>query len=109
MNGIANMNELGLDEFEKVSGGSYTGRDYAPDGNAYVLPKTHEEIDEKWDIVQSVLETCGVDVAYIVSQKLQVLAGGSELLREYSTNIFRKRMHDDLDGKLSGMDRFSRH
>ncbi len=30
----------------------------------YLVPKTHEEIDEKWDIVQSVMDTYGVDVAY---------------------------------------------
>ena len=106
---LAMGTELNMDEMETVAGGNgYTGHD-APGGNSYVVPKTHEEIDAKWDIIDYTLKNYGPDAAYIMTQKLQVLAGGESLLIEYSTNIFRKRMHDDLDGKISGWDNYSAH
>ena len=69
----------------------------------------HEEIDEKWDIVQSVMDTYGVDVAYITAQQLQVIAGSANLLELYGPETLRKRMHNSLDGKTGGMERFTPH
>ena len=101
MNGIANKYQFSLDEMENVTGG------YPRE--TYIVPKTHEEIDEKWDIVQSVLETYGKDVAYIVAMELQIIAGSANLLDLYGTKTLRKRMHDSLDGKLTSMERFTQH
>ena len=101
MNGIANRYQFSLDEMENVAGG------YPRE--TYIVPKTHEEIDEKWDIVQSVLETYGKDVAYIVAMELQIIAGSANLLDLYGTKTLRKRMHDSPDGKLTGMERFTQH
>ena len=101
MNGIANRQKLSLDEMENVAGG------YPRE--TYIVPKTHEEIDEKWDIVQSVLDTYGKDVAYIVAMELQIIAGSANLLELYGTKTLRKRMHDSLDGKLTSMERFTQH
>ena len=101
MNGIANRYQFSLDEMENVTGG-YTRE-------TYIVPKTHEEIDEKWDIVQSVLDTYGKDVAYIVAMELQIIAGSANLLDLYGTKTLRKRMHDSLDGQLTSMERFTQH
>ena len=66
-------------------------------------------IDEKWDVVQSVMDTYGVDVAYITAQQLQVIAGSANLLELYGPETLRKRMHNSLDGKTGGMERFTPH
>jgi hypothetical protein len=102
---LAAGRELNMDEMANVSGGSVT------DGITYVLPKTHEEIDMKWDVIQAIVEEYGKDVAYIAACDLQVLAGGRSLFDEYGTGVLRQRMHDNLDGKvdLSGLDAFTKH
>ena len=101
---LTTAKELSMDEMEEASGGSD-----APGGNAYVIPKTHAEIDVKWDVVQATLEKYGVDIASMMARQLQVLSGRDGLLIEYGTNVFRKRMHDALDGKLSKTDLYSFH
>ncbi len=95
--------ELSMDTMEGVSGGGVIPKE------TYIVPKTHEEIDEKWDIVQSVMDTYGVDVAYITAQQLQVIAGSANLLELYGPETLRKRMHNSLDGKTGGMERFTPH
>ena len=96
-------NELSADALEGVSGGGVIPKE------TYRVPKTHEEIDAKWDIVQSVLDKYGVDVAYITAMQLQVIAGSSNLLTIYGPQKLRKRMHNSLDGKTGGMERFTLH
>lgn len=95
--------ELSMDALEGVSGGGVIPK------QTYFVPKTHEEIDAKWDIVQSVLDKYGVDVAYITAMQLQVIAGSSNLLTLYGPQTLRKRMHNSLDGKTGGMERFTPH
>ena len=94
--------ELSVDTMEGVSGGGLPKE-------TYLVPKTHEEIDEKWDVVQSVMDTYGADVAYITAQQLQIIAGSSNLFRLYGPETLRKRMHNSLDGKTGGMERFTPH
>ena len=96
-------NELSVDALEGVSGGGVIPKE------TYRVPKTHEEIDAKWDIVQSVLDKYGVDVAYITAMQLQIIAGSSNLLTLYGPQKLRKRMHNSLDGKTGGMERFTQH
>ena len=95
--------ELSMDTMEGVSGGGVIPK------QTYFVPKTHKEIDEKWDIVQSVLDKYGVDVAYITAMQLQIIAGSANLLELYGTERLRKRMHNSLDGKTGGMERFTPH
>ena len=102
----ANMSmgkELSMDEMEKVSGGGY---------NTYVVPETHEDIDKIWDAIEAIKKEYGQDVAYLSAVELDAFAGPSaSKFKEYSTNVYRQRMHDKLDGKLdlNGLDRFSAH
>ena len=99
--------ELSTDEMVEVSGG-YTA---AISGSSYILPKTHEEIDRKWDTVQAALDSYGEDVAYYVALDLRVIGSDASVLHLYKTGALRQHMHDDLDGKLdfNGLDAFSAH
>ena len=102
----ANLNpdrELRADEMENVSGGGYC---------TYVVPKTHEEIDKLWDVVEAVKQKYGQDIAFITAQELKVYAGVSAYnFVDFGTEVYRRRMHDDLDGKLNldGLDAWSAH
>ena len=59
---LAMGTELNMDEMETVAGGNgYTGHD-APGGNSYVVPKTHEEIDAKWDIIDYTLKAISSNI-----------------------------------------------
>ena len=96
--GLKANKELNLDEMEKVSGGIY-------------VPDTHEEIDRLWDIVQDTMNRYGSDVAYLTAKELNLVAGKGTLFTDYSTGVFRQRMHDEIDGKLNmkGLDAWSAH
>ena len=102
----ANMSmgkELNMDEMENVSGGGYC---------TYVVPKTHEDIDKIWDAIEAIKKAHGQDIAYMSAVELDAYAGPSAYdFMDYSTNVYRQRMHDDLDGKLNldGLDAFSAH
>lgn len=87
----ANLNssrELSLDELENVSGGVYR------------VPKTHEEIDQLWDIMQGIRDTYGQDVAWIAACELNATCTpNAAKFAEYSIGYYREFMHDVLDGK----------
>ena len=87
----ANLNsrrELSLDELENVSGGVYR------------VPKTHEEIDQLWDIMQGIRDTYGQDVAWIAACELNATCTpNAAKFAEYSIAYYREFMHDVLDGK----------
>ena len=102
----ANMSmgkELNMDEMEKVSGGGY---------NTYVVPETHEDIDKIWDAIEAIKQAHGMDVAFLSAKELNAYAGESPYrFMDYGTEVYRRRMHDKLDGKLdlNGLDAFSAH
>ena len=101
--GLTPCREISADEMENVSGGGYC---------TYVVPKTHEDIDKIWDAIEAIKKAHGQDIAYMSAVELDAYAGPSaSKFMEYSTNVYRQRMHDKLDGKLdlNGLDRFSAH
>ena len=85
--------ELDLDEMEKVSGGAAL---------------THQEIDEKCDAVQLIMDEYGLDVGQLMAEKLGIvpdeLSGWNWNTRKFKTgNVYelRKYLHDKLDGKAT--------
>lgn len=85
--------ELNLDEMDKVSGGSAL---------------SHQEIDEKCDAVQLIMDEYGVDVGQLMAEKLGIvppeLSGWNWNVRKFKTGDIcglRKYLHDKLDGKAT--------
>ena len=88
---LSSKRELSMSEMEKVNGGVW-------------IPPTHEEIDQEWDIVDSLWATYGRDVAqtYAFERRLiSRLGGGSDQgsFGRMTTDSCRKWMHRELDGK----------
>ena len=100
--GLTPSREISADEMENVSGGY----------GKYDVPKSHEDIDRIWDAIEAIKKAHGHDIAYMSAVELDAFAGPSaSKFKEYSTNVYRQRMHDKLDGKLdlNGLDAFSAH
>ena len=93
--------ELSVDELESVSGGDL------------VIPQTHEEIDQLWDTIQSIKETYGQDVVWFAACEMHATSSPSpSQFAEYGTGVYRRKMHDILDGKIKldgGLDSYSAH
>ena len=91
-----------MDEIENASGGY----------GKYEVPKSHEDIDRIWDAIEAIKKAHGQDIAYLSAVELDayVVPSASKFM-EYSTNVYRQRIHDKLDGKLdlNGLDHFSAH
>ena len=89
--------ELSASELEKVNAGTM------------IIPDTHEEIDQKLDIIQSVLDIYGPDVALITAQELGCLAGKDGSGRMPNpflggcVDTVRNWMHRELDGLNDGI------
>ena len=102
---LSSQKELNLDEMENVSGGA----DDFLKGTEYIVPKTHEEIDAKWDVIDAILKAYGRDVAWLAAAKLNCVASYAYILDEYGTGVLRDYMHRRLDGKITGLDCYSAH
>ena len=85
--------ELSDEQLEAVSGGIVR-----------YYPPTHEEVDAVWDIIQSVYNTYGKDVAVITAFDMGLIP----LMSDQNGNYFdgrrsipecRSLMHDYLDGR----------
>ena len=98
--------ELSTDELESVSGG--VGPEDAL-RHEYPLPKTHEEIDQRWDAVQIAKEKYGDEVALFMAVKMNLYNGDDAKFAQYGTGYYRRIMHERLDGKISGADLYSHH
>ncbi len=89
----ANLNpagEIGPDEMNHAAGGK-------------ILPGTHEEIDTKWDMVEVVLETYGIEAASVLAADLGLIdqvTGWGYLndIQKFTIPFLRKDMHSVLDG-----------
>ena len=100
---LAAGRELNMDEMENVSGGGY---------NTDVVPETHKDIDKIWDAIEAIKKAHGMDIAFLSAKELNAYAGESPYrFMDYGTEVYRRRMHDRLDGKLDldGLDAFSAH
>ena len=87
--------ELSLEEMENVSGGRM------------LIPATHEEIDRRMDIVQTILDSYGFDVAFFAALELDCMpdiAGSSfgNPFRGGRVDKVRNWMHRQLDGTNDG-------
>ena len=94
--GLATGRELNMDEMENVSGG------------VMIVPSTHEEIDQKMDVIQSVIDTYGIDVGLIAAQELccapgKTGTGRSNPFADGKVDHVRNWMHRELDGTNDGI------
>ena len=98
---------LCAEELESVCGGDVGPKNalrYEVDA-----PRTHAEIDAAWDIVQLMKDQKGNDAALVTAITLHLYEGDPNQFHLYGINVYRKRMHDRLDGKITGLDRYSNH
>ena len=98
---LRSRRELSLDEAGNVSGGDI------------IIPQTHEEIDQLWDIIQSLRDIYGRDVAYMAAWEMHATAAPTAIrFEDYGTDYYRRTMHEMLDGKIKfdgGLDSYSAH
>ena len=95
----ANLNsrrELSASELEKVNAGTM------------IVPDTHEEIDQKMDILQRILDVAGPDATLIAAQEMQLVPGtnGSGRSNPFdggSVDLVRNWMHMRLDNINNGI------
>ena len=84
--------ELSDEQLEAVSGGNV------------IVPSTHEEIDQLWDVIQTVRDTRGRDVAVQMAFDMHLIpykdaGNGDYLSTKKSISACRAWMHDALNGK----------
>ena len=85
--------ELSDEQLDAVSG-----------GNVRYYPPTHEEVDQIWDIIQSIYDTYGKDVAVIAAFDMGLIPMEGDQNGNYfdgrrSIPECRSLMHDYLDGR----------
>ena len=85
--------ELSDEQLEAVSGGNV------------IVPSTHEEIDQLWDVIQTVRDTRGRDVAVQMAFDMHLIpykdaGNGDYLSTKKSISACRAWMHDALNGKV---------
>ena len=80
--------EISMDEMGHVAGGR-------------TLPKTHQEIDDKWDAVESTRDHFGMAVASILAHDLGLIDSAvyENDITRFTIPVLRQAMHDVLDGK----------
>ena len=100
--------ELKMDEMETVAGGGLATKYGVPDIEC-AYPKTHADIDARWNVIQRLKETYGNEIALIMAIKMNLYAGPPDRFADYGIDVYRRRMHDGLDGKLSAEDMYSAH
>lgn len=92
---LQSAKELNSDEMGKISGGE----------DLTAAPKTHEEVDQLWDLIDLAYEVGGKDAAYIMAQKFELVPGANGSGHIFSTRTpreLRAHWHRRLDGKSSG-------
>ena len=105
---LAMGTDLKMDEMETVAGGGLATK-YGATDIEYPYPKTHADIDARWNVIQRLKETYGNDIALDMAIKMNLYAGAPEQFAHYGIDVYRRRMHDGLDGKLSATDMYSAH
>lgn len=93
---MTSKRELSMSELEKVNAGTM------------IVPDTHEEIDQKMDILQSILDNYGQDVALIAAGEMNCVPGknGSGPTNPFdggSVDQVRNWMHRRLDNINNGI------
>ena len=73
-------------------------------GENVIVPSTHEEIDQLWDIIQTVSDTRGRDVAVKMAFDMHLIpymdaGNGNYLSTKKSISACRAWMHDVVNGK----------
>ena len=83
--GLKAVRELNADEMDHVAGG-------------VVIPSTHEEIDMKWDLVESVVKKHGPGTAAIFAKSMGLIKSESHLT-DFSVSELREYMHRTINGE----------
>lgn len=87
--------ELSDEQLEAVSGGKVRYTYYPP---------THEEVDKCWNLIQSLNDIYGEDVAVTTAYEMRLIpelcrANGNYFRARHSISECRSLMHDYLDGR----------